>query len=121
MEIVRALDSNGDWTFGAGLNNYRSNINAVAQNIQTNLSMFLGDCFYATNVGIDWFNLLGQKNLRAINLAINTAILNTSSVTGLLQSSISLDTNRKLTVTYQVQTVYSILQGTYVYDTGVTG
>lgn len=117
--IVRALDSNGDWTFGQGLNDYKSNINAVAQDIQTNLKMFLGDCFFATTTGIDWWNLLGGKNLPAIVLSINNTLLGVTGVTGILQTSINLDpTNRVLTVTYQVQTIYSVLQGTYVFDTG---
>jgi hypothetical protein len=117
--ICRALDVNHDWEFGAGLNNYVSNNAEVAQDINMNLNMFLGDCFFATNVGIDWFNLLGGKNELAVNLSINATILNTLGVTGLLQTSTSL-VNRKLNVQYQVQTVYGTFQNTYVYDIGIS-
>lgn len=119
--IVRALSQSGDWLFGKGLNDYKANQLALQQLIQTNLSMFLGDCFFATNVGIDWFNLLGGKNQLAVNLAVNAAILNTTGVTGILQTSINLTDSRRLTIMYNVQTVYSTLQSTYVYNLGATG
>lgn len=116
--IARALDSAGDWTFGAGLNDYVSNNAEVIQDISMNLKMFLGDCFFATGVGIDWFNLLGGKDLVSLNLAVNSAILNTTGVTGLLQTSLDLTTNRRLSINYTVTTVFSTLQGVFTYDVG---
>ena len=118
--IVRALD-NGQWLFGKGLNDYASNQAAIALDINMSLNMFLGDCFFATNVGIDWFNLLGSKNEIAINLVVNAAILNVAGVTSLLQTNISLNNSRMLTITYQVQTIYSTLFSQFVYDLGTTG
>jgi hypothetical protein len=119
--IVRALDSQGQWLFGKGLNDYASNQAEIALDIQMSLSMFLGDCFFATNVGIDWFNLLGGKNELAINLAVNAALLNVEGVVGILMTNISLNAQRNLTITYQVQTVYSTLSSQFVYDLGTTG
>lgn len=122
MEIVRALDLNHDFLFGQGLNDYKSGRLAVAQDIQCNLLMFLGDCFFATNQGVDWFNLLGGKNELAVNLSVNAAILNTLGVTGLLQTSARLDERtRDLTLMYRVQTVYGILQDQLVYSFGLAG
>lgn len=119
--IVRSLDNLNDWTFGNGLNNYAANNAAVAYDIQMSLSMFLGDCFFAVNNGINWFNLLGGKNELAINLAINGALLAVEGVTGILQTNFTLTEQRKLNVTYNVQTVYSTLQGNFVYDVGLAG
>lgn len=119
--ICRALDGQGDWTFGAGLSNYVTNLAEVSQDISMNLKSFLGDCFFATNSGVDWLNLLGGKDLVSLNLAINAAILNTTGVTGLLQTSLNLTANRVLTVQYTVTTVYSVLTGTFQYDTGTLG
>lgn len=113
---VRALDVNGDWTFGAGRNNYKSRVNATAQNIKTRLKSFLGDCFFDTGAGIDWFNLLGSKNQLALNLAINSTILNTRDVTGMLQLSVVLDANRQVTISYKVQTIYSQIADIFQYD-----
>lgn len=119
--MVRALDSDGDWTYGKGKNDYKRELLAVSQNIQTRLSSFLGDCFFAADAGIDWWNLLGGKDQRALQLAISACILNTQNVTGILQLSVSLDVNRLLTVSYRVQTTYSItIQNEFEYDLGVS-
>lgn len=123
--IVRALSPTGDWTFGAGLNNYLSAGNAVTQAIATTLMMFLGDCFFATNTGIDWLNLLGGKNSLALSLSINSAILNIQSqgqqvVTQI--NSVNFDVNedtRAFSVTYNVQTIYGTVTGTVNQNLGV--
>lgn len=119
---VRALDLNGDWTFGKGANDYKVDQNgkpdALAQNISTRLKSFLGDCFFNTGAGIDWFNLLGSKNEVALNLAISSVILNTQNVTGIDQLSATVDDNRRLTIQYKVQTVYSVLSNSFQFDIG---
>jgi len=114
---MRAIDANNDWMFGAGLNNYVSNQAYVAQDIKTRLQEWLGDCFYNINAGIDWGNLLGSKNQVGLNLAINCVLLNTDNVNGILQSSLSLNSNRQITLTYSVQTSYGVLNNQFVYDT----
>lgn len=117
--IVRALDNNGDWTYGKGQNDYKSSNNAIAQIIQTRLSSFVGDCFFALQDGINWFNLLGGKNQLAINLAVSAVIINTPNVTGILQLSIVLnDITRVLTIAYKVQTTFSVLSNQFQYDIG---
>ena len=113
--IVRALDSLHDWQYGKGKNDYKRNRSAVAQNIDTRLLSFLGDCFFKIDAGIDWFNLLGAKSEVAILLSINTTILSTAYVTGLQQTSLSLNENtRRLTVTYRVDTSFGELTSSTV-------
>lgn len=107
--IVRALDVNGDWEFGKGRNNYKRNRDAVAQNLQTRLLSFIGDCFFQTNAGIDWFNLLGSKNQVGLNLAVNATILNTLYVTEMKQLSSVLNTARLLRLTYTVDTSFGLI------------
>lgn len=122
VEIVRALNSNHDWTFGASLNDYLQGNAAIAQTINTRLSSFLGNCFFDLQTGIDWFNLLGSiGNEVTLNLAISTLILNTPNVTGILQLSISLPTNRNFSVSYQVQTIYSTVTSNFVFDNSIGG
>lgn len=115
--IVRSIDSQNDWTFGQGKNNYKKNNAAISQCIQTRLQSFLGNCFFDVTAGIDWLNFMGgSKNQLAINLAISAVILNTPNVTGILQLSANLTENRIFTVVYKVQTVYSIASNTFQYD-----
>lgn len=114
--IVRALDSDHDWTFGKGLNDYKSNQKAIIQNIDTRLNSYLGNCFFDLGAGIDWFNLLGEKDQTTLNLAISTVILNTTNVTGMKQFSTSLSPSRVFTVQYMVNTTYSVITGTFTYN-----
>lgn len=121
--IVRALDVLHDWTFGQGLNNYFRNNKAIVQSINTRLQCFLGDCFFDLGSGIDWFNYLGSKNSAlALNLAVSATIINTENVTALQQLSLNLnDATRVLTITYQVQTVYSVTNSVFTFDTNSIG
>lgn len=115
--MIRALDSNGDWVFGTGANAYLTGNPEVAEDIQTRLLSFLGDCFFDTSAGIDWFNLLGSKNQIALQLAISAVILNTNYVTGSLQLSVSYTAStRALVISYTVQTTYSQLSNSFQYD-----
>lgn len=121
--IVRAIDNTGDWTYGQGIQDYRSGNDAIAQSIRTRLSSFLGNCFFAVNDGIDWFNLLGKNNQVAINLSVSACILNTTGVTGIQQLSVNVSTQRNINIQYRVQTVYSVqgVNGNFQYALGTTG
>ena len=104
---VRALDSNHDWTFGKGQNDYLRDNSAVVQLIDTNLNSFLGDCFFDLNAGLDWFNILGSKNQLQTQLVINNTILNTDNVLTIVEVSYNLSDTRSMTVKYQVISLYS--------------
>lgn len=128
--IVRAIDSSNDWTFGAGLNNYLSGNLAVAQNIKTRLQSFVGNCFFDMGAGINWFNFLGGKgsnNTLQLSLALSSVILNTPdttsnpntiAVTGILQLNFNLTPARNFSITYQVQTLYSVTGDSFQYNLG---
>lgn len=115
--IIRATDLDGDWKFGNGKSDYLSANAAVGQAINLRLKSFLGDCFFALEDGIDWWNLLGSKNVIGLKLAINTRIANTQDVTRLIEVSSELDENRDLGINYSVDTVYSTDESV----SGVTG
>ena len=105
---VRSIDLNNDWNFGKGQNDYLKDQDAIAQNIKTRLQSFLGDCFFAINDGIDWFNILGSKNQIAFELAVRAQILNTDGVTGIVSTDFLLDPyTRRATLTYTVNTIFT--------------
>lgn len=116
--IIRALDNVGDWEFGKGRNNYKSGIDACAENLKTRISSFLGDCFFSLGAGIDWFNLLGAKNQIALRLAVGTTIINTQDVTGIQQLSFDIDALRVVRIRYKVQTTFGQISDIYQYDVG---
>jgi hypothetical protein len=115
---IRALDINGDWTFGKGQNNYLTKNAAIGESIQTRLLSFLGDCFFDLGAGLDWFTFLGgDKDQLTVGLAISAVILNTQNVLGIRQLNFNLnETTRVLSIQYQVQTSYSVLSGAFQYD-----
>lgn len=127
---VRTLDSNGDFTFGAGLNNYATNQIAAQLLLRMNLLSFYGDCFFDVNAGIPWLQYLGttgQTNQLSLNLAVSAAILNTHDengnplVTGINQLNIGLNRQtRQLSIQYEVVTIYSVVTSEFIYDIGVS-
>lgn len=120
-QIVRAIDENGDWTFGAGLSNYRVNQEAVIQNLQTRIQSFIGNCFFDMGAGINWYGFLGSRgnnNSIQCSLAISALILNTQDVTGLQQLSFDISSKRGFAISYQVQSVYSVTGNSFQYDLG---
>lgn len=106
---VRALDAEGDWEFGKGQNDYKTANKAVAQNLQTRLKSFLGNCFFDASAGIDWFTFLGGKDTLALQLAISAVILNTDNILGIIDLTTSLSTDRVFSLFYKVTTSFGIV------------
>lgn len=104
----RALDSNGDWTFGNGVQNYLVEADAINVDIATALKTFLNECFFALNFGVDWWNLIGSKNQQGIILQCRTMIVSRYGVVKINEVQVILDrVTRKLSISYNVDTIYS--------------
>lgn len=103
---VRTIDSNNDWTFGKGKNNYKKDISATVQNIKTRLQSFLNDCFFDINAGVDWFTYLGSKRIDELKIAITTVILNSDDVISCNEVNVSVGATRIFFVQYSVNTSY---------------
>jgi hypothetical protein len=113
--IVRALDSNGDWTFGGGDSNYLEGNAAIEQQIKCRLLEFTGNCFWNPQGGLNWPGLLGQRNnQQVLNLQIGSIILNTNGVTSIQQLNVQLNRNtRNLSISWVVTTVFSIYSSSF--------
>lgn len=116
--IVRSIDSNNDWNFGRGKNDYFSNQAAVVQLLNTRLESWLGNCFFDQGAGVNWQLYLGGKDSVGLNLSIQAVILNaTDPVTGtqlvqaLTQLFITLNSQRQISIAYNVTTIYGPTQG----------
>ena len=107
--IVRGIDGSGDWLYGKGKNDYKTGLEAIKQNLSTRILSFLGDCFFDTNAGIDWFNLLGAKNQLAIELAVSAVILNTENIVSLEELTITRNAARQLTISYQAESTLGLI------------
>ncbi len=108
---VRAIEkSTGDWTLGQGRQNYLSGLAEIEQDIATALKVFLGECFFDTTAGVDWWNLLGSRDgAEAIVLQCRRVIASRPGVTRINSVTPTSDgRTRRLTIAYDVSTVYSL-------------
>lgn len=98
---VRALDANGDMTFGRGSANFLVNTPAaVAQLVQTGLELVQSEWFLDKTEGMPWLtDVIGKGTQSLYDLAIQNQILNTQGMVSIENYSSSLDpVTRKLTI-----------------------
>jgi len=103
--IIRSLTSTGDWTFGKGIQDFSTDLEAVKLNIKTRLKEWKGNCFFKLNSGPDYNSYLdiGTKNF--LDRDIIRAILQSFGVLR-IDSYSSVLTDRALAVQAQVATIY---------------
>lgn len=104
---IRALDNNHDWVFGSGKYSYVEDEKEIAENLETRILSFLGDCFFATDEGIDWWGLLERNQQDKLEYAVQEVISNTPGVTGINSVDAVMHSNRRLSLQYSINTIYS--------------
>jgi hypothetical protein len=107
--IIRALDVNGDWTFGLGKQNYLFDQKAIIQNIRTRLYEFLNNAFWNMNSGADWPRLLGTPGTKQeIVLTCRAIILQSYGVNSVNSISATYYGNtRNIIISYNINTIYT--------------
>lgn len=104
---VRALDSNGDWTFGQGRANYKTKSNEIAQNVVTRLRSFKNNWFLDTDANIDWFSILGNyNNEQTIRREIERVTIETDGVKSIEKIEILVDSSRKATISLEYTDIF---------------
>ncbi len=106
---VRALSSTGDFTFGLGSSGYLQGDAAIQQQASCNVKTILGEVFWDTNFGINWYGFLQSDQTQALALALQTTILNSVNVNGINTSNYSVNpqTREFETQVWNVSTVFS--------------
>ncbi|MBQ2285325.1 MAG: hypothetical protein II244_06640 [Clostridia bacterium] len=105
--MFRNLDTNGDWQFGNGFGSYVVDEQEIAVNLKTRILSFLGDCFFAINEGIDWWNLLDYRYQDRLENAVQEVVKNTPGVTAINSIDVLIGAGRRITIHYDIQTIYS--------------
>lgn len=105
--LFRNIDNNGDWCFGKGKQDYLIENLAIMKNIETTLKTFLTECFFDPEIGVPWFTILGQKNTDLVILTLKNKILNCYGVLKITDILFDLSQDRKATISYNVDTIYS--------------
>lgn len=104
--IFRALDADGDWRFGAGKASYARFNDAILLNIQTVIKSFLSECFYATDFGIPWFDLINYRNKEIVVLYIKGIISACYGVIEINEIEYTYSLERTFEIKYNINTQY---------------
>jgi hypothetical protein len=78
--IIRALDTNKDWTYGKGKNDYLRNVEAISLNVETRLREWKGDCFFAITNGVDYNNFLDVGTKDFLDRDVKRVIIQSEGV-----------------------------------------
>ncbi len=111
----RKLDQNGDPLQGGGQSNFVSDLDAVAQAIQTRLKFLQGEWWENLNAGTPLFqSMLGVsgvgRNPETVTLLLTQRILGTPFVTGVSNVATSVNSStRAFQFSCQVQTQFGSL------------
>ena len=106
----RGIDGDGDWRFGNGQQSFFTDEAAINANVRTKLLVFLGECFFALQLGVDWWNIIGAKNpgaQAAIILQTRTIISGCYGVVKITSISLSQNQSRHFTLTYNIDTIFT--------------
>lgn len=71
--------------------------------------MFLGECWFDLTAGVDWWNLLGSRDVQGLVLAVRQVIAGCYGVVKINSVDAALDRQtRDLRISYNVATIFSL-------------
>jgi hypothetical protein len=106
--IIRSVDGSNDWNFGKGRASYARDQQAIEQNIKSRVLSWVGDCFFATQEGVDWKNRLGGKNTADLEAELKTVILGSFGVVGITSVQAEFFNDRRnVRIAYDITTIFS--------------
>lgn len=103
------VSKGGDYAFGRGLSNfYIDDARGVAQTVETNLRLFVGDFFLDKEAGTPWrTKVLGKYTGAVRDIAIRTHILQVPGVKAITAYSSSLNRDtREFGIRATISTIY---------------
>lgn len=105
--MTRAIDTNRDWAFGRGLQDYRTGADELAQAVGTRIRSWQGNAFFDPAQGVDWNNLLDIGTKPLLDLDIQRVMYQTAGVVRIRSYKSTLDREtRELTVEANLDTIY---------------
>ena len=103
---TRTLDSNWDFKYGKGLNDYALGSLNVAYAVKMKILSWYKDCFFAMEDGVDWKNILGNKNSKEeADISIKDIVQTEPEITELVYFDSTVE-DRKYSCTIKFKTVY---------------
>lgn len=106
--IIRKVDSDNDWRFGKGKNDYAQAETAIEQNLKSRIQSWVGDCFFALQDGVDWRARLDVGQEDDLVEEIRGIILQSFGIVGVNSVAVSFNSAaRSISVSYSAETIYS--------------
>jgi hypothetical protein len=106
--IIRGTDGTGNWNFGKGLASYMRDEQAIEQSIRSRVLSWVGDCFFATQDGVDWKNRIGIGQGSDLEKELRTIILGSFGVVGVTNVTLQFDNvTRNYKIQYELTTIFS--------------
>lgn len=103
----RSLDNDKDWVFGNGRQAYANFNQAIILSIETTIKTFFGECFFDTQIGQPWFDLINIRDKDAVVLFIKGAIAELYGVLGVNAIEYTYNSSHELEIKYDIKTLYS--------------
>lgn len=108
----RALDSDGDYSFGKNMQDFLSDTDAVVQAVNTNLKLLQGEWWEDLSEGLPLFqNILSNSgsvdHVKAVDMLIQERILSTQGVRKIVDY-ISNSENRSYSALCTIETLYGV-------------
>lgn len=107
--IIRNVTNLNDWTFGKGIQNYKTNKDAILLNVKTRLQSWVGDCFYATAEGVDYNNYMDIGTKDFLDSDIKRIILQSEGILKINSYVSTLDRDtREFEAQAEIVTIFGI-------------
>jgi hypothetical protein len=106
--MIRNVNQDGDWTFGAGLLNYRTGKDELILNLKTRLQSWRNNCFFDRIAGVDYNELLDKGTKPLLDQDVRRVIFQTRGVIS-IASFESQIVGREYQATIGLNTVYGKL------------
>ena len=103
--MLRNLDKNHDWLFCHGIQDYVKEEKEIELDIITNILCWKNNCFYDLDRGIDWYNIIGNKNKQLAH-QLTSLILNINGVVQINNINYNLTEDRRINVNISLDTIY---------------
>lgn len=110
--LSRALDSNNDIFVTRGRIAVVQDGAEVVQHVRSRLLFYLGECSWATDKGVPYFQQIFVKpmNLPQVESILKAVIIKSPGVLKLLDFSTAYSsTTRKLAIAWQAETTYGVV------------
>lgn len=105
---TRSIDSNGDWQFGNGKQDYKTEEKELLQNIITSLRSWKNNCFFDLEAGVDWQNIIGSFNKNNYLISqVSSVILSINNVIKINNININHFDKRNIILEININTIYS--------------